>query len=70
MTLQLLNGWAPRRDCLLCGAPGARAVCTDCEAGLPRPGPADDGVVAAYAYRFPIDRLVHVARSCPCAHTQ
>lgn len=58
MTLQLLNRWAPRGDCLLCGASGVRAVCPGCEAGLPWAQLAGDGVVAAFAYRFPIDRLV------------
>ena len=58
MTLQVLNRWAFRDDCLLCGAPGVRAVCPGCEASLPHPRPAADGVVAAFAYRFPIDRLV------------
>jgi len=54
------------QDCVLCAAPShAHLVCNECVAALPRfqehvlRGNARyDGVVAAYEYRFPVDRLV------------
>ena len=45
------------QDCVLCGQGGRELLCVPCEASLPC-APAGDGVVAAYAYRFPVDRLV------------
>ncbi len=48
----------PGQDCVLCGVEsGNSVVCAACEPRLPRSaGP--DSAVAAYAYRFPVDRLV------------
>ena len=46
-------------DCLLCAAPSStRMVCADCHASLPVLRADFDGLVAAFEYRFPIDRLV------------
>jgi ComF family protein len=58
-------GWVGQ-DCVLCGARShSRMVCGECVASLPRFGEhvlrgnaRYDGVVAAYEYRFPVDRLV------------
>jgi ComF family protein len=55
--LQLLTKAALGQDCALCGARAAALVCADCEADLPRDAGRTE-VVAAFAYRFPIDRLV------------
>jgi ComF family protein len=57
-TLQLLTNWAMEQDCTLCGArAGAPVVCRDCEAALPR-APCGEGAIAAFEYRYPVDRLV------------
>jgi len=50
--------WAPEQDCALCGALSGRTlICAACEHSLPRSDPAP-GLVARYAYAFPVDRLV------------
>jgi ComF family protein len=46
------------QDCVLCASPGRELVCSACHEALPRPEDDPDGVVAAFAYRFPVDRLV------------
>lgn len=57
-------------DCLLCGGGSPALVCPACTAGLvPAPHPflppggGLDGAVAAYDYRFPLDRLVQRFKS-------
>lgn len=56
--LQLLTNWAMAQDCALCGeSSGASLVCGACAAALP-PAAADAEVLAAFEYRFPVDRLV------------
>src|SRR3954469_756587 len=55
--LQLLMEAAMGQDCALCAHPGRSLVCSDCMAALPR-APAIAGVVSAFEYRFPLDRLV------------
>ena len=62
---QLLNSWAALggQDCVLCGtSAGARLVCVACDARMPldecdEPGPC--GMASVFAYRFPVDRLIH-----------
>lgn len=50
--------WAPEQDCALCGAVSGRVlVCGACERSLRGSAPVA-GVAAAFAYRFPLDRLV------------
>lgn len=50
--------WGPQQDCALCGAVSGRVlVCAACERSL-QVAPALPGVAAAFAYRFPLDRLV------------
>jgi ComF family protein len=65
-TGQLLKTWAVPggQDCVLCGERSdAVVVCAACEARLPRcvedaeEMPID--MLAVFAYRFPVDRLVH-----------
>ena len=66
--LHLLNfeavpGLARAYDCMLCGAACEAAVCAPCRADLPpapeEPPPAGvSRAAAAFAYRFPLDRLV------------
>jgi ComF family protein len=60
--LQLLMDVALAQDCTLCAGRSAGLVCAACEAALPRWTPCDDGV-AAFAYRFPVDRLVQRFKS-------
>ena len=49
----------PGQDCVLCGAgPAASRLCVSCERSLPAPVDLPGDVVAAYAYAFPVDRLV------------
>jgi len=56
--LQLLMNWAMEQDCALCGARSGRAVvCTACASALPRAA-GEGAAVAAFEYRFPVDRLV------------
>ena len=57
ISLQLLMDWAIARDCYLCAAPARALLCPSCEASLPL---ADAGApgLAAFEYRFPLDRLV------------
>src|SRR5690349_19578126 len=52
------------QDCVLCGgASGPEVICTACEVRLPRCSDDSPGrgieIRAAFAYRFPVDRLVH-----------
>jgi ComF family protein len=54
------------QDCLLCGTrSGAQALCARCGAALPvsapcaAPEPPLDEAIAALAYAFPVDRLIH-----------
>lgn len=62
----MLKSWAAvaGQDCVLCGARSdAEVICPACELRLPLCA-EDDGcagleVVAVFAYRFPVDRLVH-----------
>jgi ComF family protein len=63
---QLLKKWAAigGQDCALCGARSdAEVICAECERRLPACGDErmDTGVriVAVFAYRFPVDRLMH-----------
>src|SRR3954465_499488 len=56
-------------DCLLCGALHAGEICRDCDASLERApdGPprralrarSFESTIAVFAYRFPLERLVH-----------
>jgi Predicted amidophosphoribosyltransferases len=53
-------------DCLLCGRVGEGEICASCEADLegvddPPPGQAVsyDAVTSVFAYRFPLERLIH-----------
>jgi ComF family protein len=46
------------QDCVLCAATGRELVCGACREALPSPARSEDGVIAAFAYRFPVDRLV------------
>src|SRR4051812_30522875 len=49
------------QDCVLCAAPGAEVVCPACAESL---APATGGgSLAAYAYTFPLDRLVQRFKS-------
>ena len=60
--LQVLMDAAIGQDCTLCAAPSAGLVCVECAAALP----ALDGhgpVHSAFAYAFPVDRLVHRYKS-------
>ena len=51
--------WLPRNRCAVCAAPiGAGAVCGAC---LDRP-PRFDRVEAPFAYRFPVDALIHALK--------
>ena len=46
------------QDCALCGARSGRAVvCPSCASALPR-AQGDGRAIAAFEYRFPVDRLV------------
>lgn len=57
-TLQLLTKWAMEQDCALCGArSGGDVVCAECAQALPAAS-ADALGIAAFEYRFPVDRLV------------
>lgn len=56
--LQLLMDWAVGQDCHLCAAPARALVCPACERALPRCGEESAKAIAAFAYRFPLDRLV------------
>jgi ComF family protein len=52
------------QDCVLCGsASGPEVICTACGVRLPRCSDDSPGrgieIRAAFAYRFPVDRLVH-----------
>src|SRR5690349_10286445 len=65
VTGQLLKSWAMPggQDCVLCGAAsGATLVCAACDARMPL-APCDDAaafeMASVFAYRFPVDRLVH-----------
>ena len=65
-TEQMLKNCAAAvgQDCVLCGgASGSEVICAACEVRLPRchddsPGHGIE-IHAAFAYRFPVDRLVH-----------
>ena len=46
------------QDCVLCASSGRELVCAACRGALAQAAPSDDGVTAAFAYRFPLDRLV------------
>jgi len=56
--------WATRlgafvgQDCVLCGSGGRDLVCAACRGALVAAPRNHDDVVAAFAYRFPLDRLV------------
>jgi ComF family protein len=57
--LQLLMNAAMGQDCALClGRAGAGLVCAACAESLPHDELESPGVSAAFAYRFPVDRLV------------
>jgi ComF family protein len=62
--LQLPQFWAARlgaflgQDCVLCASGSRALVCGECAASLPRALAEREDVVAAFAYRFPVDRLV------------
>src|SRR5687767_8069931 len=63
-SLQPPSFWAARlgalvgQDCVLCGRGGRTLVCVACVTALPGARGIDRDVVAAFAYRFPLDRLV------------
>lgn len=60
--IQALKNWAIRLegDCMLCGAAFAGALCEPCAASLERtPDAPADFAVSVFAYRFPLDRLIH-----------
>jgi ComF family protein len=46
------------RDCHLCTARAASLVCAECERALPRLATGSRAPLSAFAYRFPVDRLV------------
>ena len=50
--------WAIARDCYLCMAAARALLCERCERALPVADPAAPGVLAAFEYGFPLDRLV------------
>ena len=57
--LRLLMDWAVGGDCVLCAGASARGpVCAECAADLPGVRDRAPGVSVAFAYRFPVDRLV------------
>lgn len=57
--LRLLMDWAVGGDCALCaGRLRSGVLCEPCIAALPRDRLAAPGVRVAFAYRFPVDRLV------------
>lgn len=58
LALQLLMDCAIGPDCHLCTAPAAALVCAECARDLPRLPPGSRTPLAAFAYRFPVDRLV------------
>src|SRR4051812_49445601 len=55
--LQALMNAALPQDCALCGGEAVDLVCAACEADLPRDSGRSEALVA-FAYRFPLDRLV------------
>jgi len=56
--------WAGRlgallgQDCVLCASGSRALVCAQCAASLPVAASEREDLVAAFAYRFPVDRLV------------
>jgi ComF family protein len=46
------------QDCVLCASAGRELVCAACREALVLAPSNEDGVTAAFAYRFPLDRLV------------
>src|SRR4051812_36930509 len=50
------------QDCVLCARGGRALVCVACEESLPRAASSDQAV-AAFEYRFPLDRLVQRFKS-------
>ena len=62
--LQPPSLWAARlaalvgQDCVLCASASRALVCDACAASLPRSLALREDFVAAFAYRFPVDRLV------------
>ena len=50
--------WAIARDCHLCASDARALLCERCEGALTAAGPSAPGVVSAFEYRFPLDRLV------------
>ncbi len=57
--LQLLMNMAMGQDCALClSRTQVGLICAACADSLPRAAAERPGAVAAFAYRFPVDRLV------------
>jgi ComF family protein len=70
--LDTICGWLLPPRCVLCGGPGQRPcldLCAPCEAALPAdpqvlldgPHPSER-CLAAFAYAFPVDHLVHMLK--------